>query len=95
LIGGGEAREKELLVNRTGRNRGNITAGEKTNRDLRFRAEKSFPQDGAVFIPDGHNGAGLDVFLFDNVAPVDPQVAAADAIDAAFADHNLAAFHAP
>ena len=82
-IGGSETVMEERLVDC------NVSAAQKTKRDLRLRAEKRLPQNRSALIANGHDAAGLGLLRVQNITPVNPEMAAPDAVRSALANDDL------
>jgi hypothetical protein len=86
FIGLIEAATEEHLID------GHVTAGEKSESDLRRRAVERFSNDAVAFILNGGDCAGRHTVHRENIAAINPEVTAPDSRNSALSDADAPRF---
>src|SRR5882762_742371 len=86
-VGGGKTFPKEFFID------GNGATGKKSKSNLGSRAEEGLADNAPALVAHGYDIARLSFLAIENIAPIYPQVSAANPIRATFADDNIAGFH--
>jgi hypothetical protein len=86
FIGLIEATSEERLID------GHVTTGKKSESDLRRRAVERFSNDAVAFILNGRDCARRHTVHGENIAAINPEVAAPDSRNSALSDADATRF---